>query len=28
VGLDPKLNFRARNWEQLLEGYFDASRLA
>jgi 3-deoxy-D-manno-octulosonic acid kinase len=26
VGLDPKLNFRARNWEQLLEGYFDASR--
>ena len=28
VSLDPKLNFRARNWEQLLEGYFDASRSA
>ena len=24
--LDPKLNFRAMNWEQLLEGYFNASR--
>ena len=24
--LDPKLNFRATNWEQLLEGYFSASR--
>ncbi len=24
--LDPKLNFRAVNWEQLLEGYFNASR--
>jgi 3-deoxy-D-manno-octulosonic acid kinase len=28
VGLDPKLNFRAANWEQLLEGYFNASRSA
>jgi len=28
VGLDPKLIFRARSWEQLLEGYFDASRSA
>ncbi len=26
VGLNPALNFRARNWEQLLEGYFSASR--
>jgi len=26
VGLDPALNFRAANWEQLLEGYFNASR--
>ena len=26
VGLDPRLNFRAANWEQLLEGYFSASR--
>ena len=25
VGLDPRLNFRAANWEQLLEGYFSAS---
>ncbi len=24
--LDPKLNFGAANWEQLLEGYFNASR--
>jgi len=28
VGLDPRLNFRAANWEQLLEGYFNASRSA
>ncbi len=28
VGLDPALNFRAPNWEQLLQGYFDASRSA
>ena len=28
VGLDPKLHFRAANWEQLLEGYFEASRSA
>ena len=28
VGLDPRLNFRAVNWEQLLEGYFNASRSA
>jgi len=28
VNLDPKLHFRAANWEQLLEGYFDASRSA
>ncbi|MGI9249047.1 MAG: 3-deoxy-D-manno-octulosonic acid kinase [Woeseiaceae bacterium] len=28
VGLDPNLNFRAANWEQLLEGYFSASRSA
>ncbi len=28
VGLDPKLHFRAANWEQLLEGYFNASRSA
>jgi len=28
VGLDPRLNFRAVNWEQLLEGYFSASRSA
>jgi 3-deoxy-D-manno-octulosonic acid kinase len=26
LGLDPKLHFRAANWEQLLEGYFNASR--
>jgi len=26
VGLDPRLHFRAANWEQLLEGYFNASR--
>ena len=26
VGLDPRLNFRSANWEQLLEGYFNASR--
>jgi len=26
VGLDPKLYFCAGNWEQLLEGYFNASR--
>jgi 3-deoxy-D-manno-octulosonic acid kinase len=28
VGLNPKLHFRQSNWEQFLEGYFDASRLA
>lgn len=28
VGLDAKLNFRAANWEQLLAGYFSASRSA
>ncbi|MCP4333803.1 MAG: 3-deoxy-D-manno-octulosonic acid kinase [Gammaproteobacteria bacterium] len=28
VGLDPRLNFRAANWEQLIEGYFNASRSA
>ncbi len=28
VDLDPRLNFRSENWEQLLEGYFDASRSA
>ena len=26
VGLDPRLHFRSANWEQLLEGYFNASR--
>jgi len=26
LGLNPKLYFRSANWEQLLEGYFDASR--
>ena len=26
--LDPKLNYRRENWEQLLEGYFNASRSA
>ena len=28
AGLDPALNFRARNWERLMEGYFKASRSA
>ena len=28
VSLDPRLHFRQRNWEQFLEGYFDASRSA
>lgn len=28
VTLDPRLNFRIRNWEQFLEGYFDAARPA
>jgi 3-deoxy-D-manno-octulosonic acid kinase len=28
VGLDPRLNFRSSNWNQLLEGYFEASRSA
>ncbi len=28
VDLDPRLNFRSENWEQLLGGYFDASRSA
>jgi 3-deoxy-D-manno-octulosonic acid kinase len=26
LNLDPRLHFRAANWEQLLEGYFNASR--
>jgi len=26
VALDPRLHFRSRNWEQFLEGYFNASR--
>jgi 3-deoxy-D-manno-octulosonic acid kinase len=28
VSLDPRLHFRQLNWEQFLEGYFDASRSA
>jgi 3-deoxy-D-manno-octulosonic acid kinase len=28
VALDPRLHFRKRNWEEFLEGYFDASRSA
>ncbi len=28
AGLDPTLHFRPDNWEQLLEGYFNASRSA
>ena len=28
VGLDPRLHFRSKNWEQLLDGYFTASRSA
>ncbi len=28
VGLDPKIGFRAGDWERLLEGYFSASRSA
>ena len=28
IGLDPRLHFRSSNWEQLLEGYFNASRSA
>ena len=28
VGLDPNIRFRTANWEQLLEGYFNASRSA
>ncbi|MCG8370370.1 MAG: 3-deoxy-D-manno-octulosonic acid kinase [Proteobacteria bacterium] len=28
VGMDPRLNFRPGNWEQLLAGYFNASRSA
>ena len=28
LGLDPKLHFHAANWEELLEGYFDASKSA
>jgi 3-deoxy-D-manno-octulosonic acid kinase len=28
VSLDPRLHFRTQNWEQFLEGYFDASRSA
>jgi 3-deoxy-D-manno-octulosonic acid kinase len=28
VGLNPRLNFRAANWEQLIEGYFNAVRSA
>ena len=28
IGLDPRLNFRSSNWDQLLAGYFEASRSA
>jgi 3-deoxy-D-manno-octulosonic acid kinase len=28
VGLDPTISFRPQNWEQLLDGYFSASRSA
>jgi len=28
IDLDPKLHFRSENWEQLLEGYFNAARSA
>ncbi|MBT8092098.1 MAG: 3-deoxy-D-manno-octulosonic acid kinase [Gammaproteobacteria bacterium] len=28
VRLDPRIHYRAKNWEQLLEGYFSASRSA
>jgi 3-deoxy-D-manno-octulosonic acid kinase len=28
VALDPRLHFRHKNWEQFLEGYFNASRSA
>jgi 3-deoxy-D-manno-octulosonic acid kinase len=28
AGLDPNIRFRTANWEQLLEGYFNASRSA
>jgi len=28
TNLDPKLHFRQKNWEQFLQGYFDASRSA
>ncbi len=28
VGLDPNIHFRTANWEQLLEGYFNASKSA
>ncbi len=28
INLDPKLHFRAPDWEQLLQGYFNASRSA
>lgn len=28
VALEPRLHFRHKNWEQFLEGYFDASRSA
>jgi 3-deoxy-D-manno-octulosonic acid kinase len=28
VSLNPKLHFKQQNWEQFLEGYFDASRSA
>ena len=28
VNLDPAISFREKNWEQLLEGYFEASRSA
>ena len=28
VSLEPRLHFRQLNWEQFLEGYFDASRSA
>jgi 3-deoxy-D-manno-octulosonic acid kinase len=28
VSLDPRLHFRSGNWEQILEGYFNAARSA
>jgi len=26
LDLDPRLHFRAANWEQLLQGYFNAAK--